>query len=104
VKTTRGTPKLARIPGVTVEDQFGAMTVEVRRLQRLCVPANKNDEAPGAENHPDHLICYRIRQTGGARFASQGPLFVANQFGSETVDARRPQELCVPARRSTQRR
>ncbi len=99
VKTSKGTAKFVPRPGVTLQDQFGAMTVLVKRPRRLCVPADKNGESPGAENHPDHLLCYQIKQTSMPRFAPVGGLYTNNQFGPERIDAKKPRELCVPAQR-----
>jgi hypothetical protein len=44
-----------------VETQFETVEVDVRRPRELCAPADKNGENPGAENHPDHLLCYDIK-------------------------------------------
>jgi hypothetical protein len=99
VNRARGAAKFTPIAGVTLADQFGTMTVELRRLRRLCVPANKNGEEPGAESHPDHLLCYQVKQTDAPRFQTRTPVFTRNQFGPETLDAITPRELCVPARR-----
>jgi hypothetical protein len=99
VRTSPNTPAFVPVRGVTIEDQFGALTVDVRKPRRLCLPADKRNESPGAENHPDHLLCYSIRQRSTPRFSRVSPLFINNQFGPLTVDARRPNELCVPALR-----
>ena len=69
VRTASGAPRFVPRPGVAIEDQFGARTVTVKKPKRLCVPANKNGEAPGAETHPDHLLCYQIKETSEPRFA-----------------------------------
>jgi hypothetical protein len=97
VKTTPGTPKFVPVPNVTLEDQFGTMTVLVKKPRRLCAPVNKNNEEPGAENHPDHLMCYLVKQTSLPKFATISGINVNNQFGPETLDAKKPAELCVPA-------
>jgi hypothetical protein len=85
------------VTGVTLADQFGNLTVTVKKVRRLCVPANKNDEEPGAENHSHDLLCYQITETSEPRFARQSPIYVADQFGALTLDAVKPRELCVPA-------
>ena len=36
---------------VSVEDQFGTQTAELRKLKYACVPVNKNGEEPGAETN-----------------------------------------------------
>jgi hypothetical protein len=97
VKTTSGMQKFAPVPNVTIEDQFGTMTVLVKKPRRLCAPVNKNNEEPGAENHPDHLMCYLVKQTSLPKFAKIVGINVNNQFGPETLDAKKPAELCVPA-------
>src|SRR6185369_13004606 len=74
--------------------------VQVKKPSRLCVPVNKNNEEPGAETHADHLLCYQVKQTSFPRFVTVSPLFVNDQFGPETLDARKPKELCVPALRN----
>ena len=99
VRTAKGAAKFVPRTGIALADQFGALTVDVRRIRRLCVPADKNGEEPGAEGHPDHLLCYQIRETSRPRFARHSPLFTRNQFGAETLDAKKPAELCVPAAR-----
>ncbi len=96
VTRSSGTAKLAPVT-VAVHDQFGSMSVQVRKPTRLCSPADKNDEDPGAEQHAAHLLCYKVKQVSEPRFATVSPLFTANQFGSETLDARLPSELCVYA-------
>jgi hypothetical protein len=98
-KTPKGAAKFVAIPGVTIEDQFGTMTVTVKKPRRLCLPVDKNDESPSAENHPGHLMCYQIKQTSSPRFAGVAGLYTNDQFGPERLDARKPFELCVPALR-----
>ena len=38
IRVSRNTPKFIAVAGVTIQDQFGTMTVEVKKPQRLCVP------------------------------------------------------------------
>jgi hypothetical protein len=92
VRKSRGMP--AFVPRTaSVEDQFGAATITVKKPFRLCVPANKNDEAPGADNHPVNLLCYKVRE----RVFPTLSVFTNNQFGSEKPTLIHRRELCVPA-------
>ncbi|TMA80093.1 MAG: hypothetical protein E6J72_09400 [Deltaproteobacteria bacterium] len=100
VRTPAGAARFLPVSGVTIQDQFGSMTVDVKRPTRVCAPADKNNEAPGAETHADHLLCYKIKQTSLPRFARVTGLFVNHQFGPERLDAKVPKELCVPALRN----
>ena len=89
-----GQPKFLPVTGVTVEDQFGARVVDVTKPRRLCNPTDQSGGEPGAETHADHLMCYQVRPA--ATFAPVGPIFIANELGSETLEATKPDELCVP--------
>jgi hypothetical protein len=89
------------VVGVTLEDQFGTMTVDVKKPRRLCAPVDKNGEAPGAESHTAWLMCYLVKQRSLPRFAPVRGLYVANQFGAERLDAKKAAELCVPALRTS---
>jgi hypothetical protein len=86
------------VKGVEVVDQLGSPTIDLKRPRRLCVPVNKNDEAPGAEQHGAVLTCYDSRAALSS-LPFQGPeqLFVANQFGEARLERLRPAELCVPS-------
>jgi outer membrane protein assembly factor BamB/mono/diheme cytochrome c family protein len=98
VKRAAGAPKFERVRDVALVDELGGLDVDVTRPKRLCVPVDKNGESPGAGSHPDHLMCYSMKRArGAAKFASTGPLHLNDQFGPESVDAIRPQTLCVPA-------
>ncbi len=83
-----------RVSGLTVEDQFGTLLVDVKRPERLCLATDKNGEGipvPGAE-----MLCYQIRPAR-PRFSFKPPLFINNQFGPLTINLTRPTELCVPS-------
>lgn len=85
-----------RTSGIVVEDQFGTLTVDVKKPVRLCLPADKNGE--GINDPATELVCYKARTTGGTpRFERPGEIFIANQFGPNVFDVRRLRELCVPA-------
>jgi hypothetical protein len=99
IKQSLGEPKFVPVPNVTLADQFGSLTVDVVKPLKLCVPVDKNSEDPTARQHQGHLLCYKVRPTKGfAKFAPAAGVFVNNQFGAETVDVLKPQELCVPSR------
>lgn len=97
VIVSAGAPAFSKRTGIALVDQFGSRTVDVRKPAQLCAPANKNDEAPGAETHPQHLLCYKIKQTSLPKFTGARPIFVNDQFGPATLRAKRPVELCVRA-------
>lgn len=82
-----------RRAGVTIEDQFGSLTVDIKRPVRFCAAADKNGE--GVIDPSSHLLCYQVRETSSPRF--KGPqIFTTNQFGSNTFKVFGPRELCLP--------
>ena len=87
-----------RASGLTIVDELGTLIVDVKRPRRLCVPVDKNGESPGAEQHPGELMCYEVRLAATSRrFVGPRQFFIANEFGTATVERLRPTELCVPS-------
>ena len=84
-----------RVPGVTVDDQFGTLVVSVKKPLDLCVPVDKNGE--GILDPTAHLLCYKIRQTSLPFFRGIAPIFINNQFGASTISVDHLRELCVPS-------
>jgi hypothetical protein len=97
-KRSKGTAKFQKILGVQVEDQFGSGTIDLLKPSHLCAPVNKRNEEPGAELHPFHLLCYKVKAR--APF-NQQRVWLGNQLGplNELMLVRR-QEFCIPSRRS----
>lgn len=96
VKNSRGAPRFTKIVGVTGADQFGPYSVDLLKPRYLCAPANKNGEDPTAPAHPDHLLCYKVRNASG-KFV-QRTVFTNDQFEVENnVLLTRRVELCVPS-------
>ena len=75
-------------------DQFGSHAMDLLRPRYLCVPANKNDEDPGAPDHQQNLLCYKARHR--VRFPTLEP-FIDNQFVDQGVTITRRMEFCVPS-------
>lgn len=76
---------------VTVTDQFGEATVDIRRLERLCVPVG-DDGAP-SDDAPA-LLCYGVRGPS----VGVGQVYTRDALGSQVLTPRRRRELCLPAR------
>ena len=98
VKTSSGTSKFTAVPGVTVADEFPPQTVIVKNPTQLCVPANVNNQEPGAQNDAALLLCYQVKLPKGApKFSKVTPVFVNNDFGPLNLTALKNEQLCVPA-------
>jgi hypothetical protein len=82
-----------RAMGLGVTDQFGGITVDLKKPLHLCLAANKNGE--GVLDPNTHLLCYQVRITSGTSFHPQPTVFTDNQFGPDTFDLFGPRDLCV---------
>lgn len=93
VRVTNRTPRFAPRT-VAVQTSFDDLDVLVRKPTRLCVPVNKDGEAPGAPGLPESLLCYQTKVRAGA-FSL--PAFFANQFGQQTNTLQQRNDFCVPS-------
>jgi hypothetical protein len=80
---------------VTLADRFGSLTATVREASDICAPADKNGEDPTAPGDPDYLTAYDIKTRG--RFETVKGQTVVDQFGTLTVDVKKPRSLLVPS-------
>jgi len=97
IRPARGGARFTPVVDVVLEDEFGSFTVDVRKPKRLCAPADRFGNDPGARSHRGFLTCYQFKQTSVPKFAKVTPLFASNPFGSETLDVKSRSELCVPS-------
>ena len=85
-----------RVFGVTIEDQFGGMTVDIRKPTHLCLHADKNGE--GILDPIQNLMCYKVVVSSGTPPPQLPPvLYSINQFGPDSFPAYGPRDLCVPS-------
>ena len=97
VGATPGSPKFRPIAGVKIVDQFGSRMIDLRKIKKLCTPADTGFD-PGAPTHANHLLCYAARLSEGE------PKFVRTrvatrdfEFDESVLDVKSVKELCVPA-------
>ena len=46
-----------------ITDEFGvSIAYDLSKPTKLCTPVNKNNEDPGANTHPGHLVCYKAKR------------------------------------------
>ena len=97
IRPARGAARFTPVVGVALEDAFGSFTVDIRKPKRLCAPADRFGNDPGAPSHRAFLTCYQFKQTSTPKFAKITPLFASNPLGGETLDVKSRSELCVPS-------
>ena len=77
-----------------VEDQFGELTLTVRKAEALCLPSEK-DRVPSALSL-DHFKCYQAREAVGTPKFRRQIVTLVDQFGPVTVTVLKPEALCKP--------
>jgi hypothetical protein len=82
--------------GVVVQDQFGTLTVDTGKRERLLVPTGKNLDAPASLPPAglDHFLCEKVRVRSG--FQAGATHRVRDQFEDRVYELRRPVYLCSP--------
>ncbi len=102
VRRERGSGGRRGVVRVEVRDTDAIRTLEIRKPERLCVPANVRGNDPTAPKHGLDLLCFDARalRRGRDDHAATDP-FVAtrNAFGPEMLRLGAPRRLCVPATR-----
>ncbi|MBI3770147.1 MAG: hypothetical protein HY271_16870 [Deltaproteobacteria bacterium] len=107
VKLAKGEAK-EQVSRHTVVNQFGTLVVDVKKLERLLVPAEKAagetpPPAPGSSPGLDHFACYKLKVAKAKGKALPLPTFrprqvtVTDQFGTRVLELKKPQRLCAPA-------
>jgi hypothetical protein len=89
----------ARVYGVTTDDVFGSAVVDLKKLKRLCAPADLAGTDPTAPTDPDHLGIYTIKQTS-PKFRPIRGVTVTTEFGSLTMNITKADRLLVPTAKS----
>jgi len=87
-----------RVPAIKIEDQFGTITVDIKKPLHLCIPVDKNGE--GIPTPGQAAMCYKVQTTPGTPPPQKhlpNDLYVTNQFGSDVLELFGPRELCVPS-------
>jgi hypothetical protein len=87
-----------RVSGVKIDDQFGTVTVDVKKPLHVCVPVDKNGE--GIPSPGQAAMCYLVRTTSGTPPPQKhlpNTLYTTHQFGSAALEVFGPRELCVPS-------
>ncbi len=94
-----GVPKLVP-PSPTVTDQVftAGQPFDLKRVSKVCLPADADGATPGAEARDTLLVCYRVKLPKGAEFARAVVSTRTRTAGVRTVGRRKPAELCVVGR------
>jgi hypothetical protein len=82
--------------GIQITDQFGGLTIDIKKPVHLCLAADKNGE--GIFDPSQTLMCYLVRTTSGTPPPVAPALVMTNnQFGPDAYSFYGPREFCVPS-------
>lgn len=94
--TSRGAARFPSGIQVALETPFaGPKVFDVKRPKRLCLPADIEQE--GIKNPTRGLMCYVAKPAKGEPKLAAVTVAAANRLGTESVDVKKEQMLCVPA-------
>ncbi len=101
VKRTKGThlPK-STLRRMFIEMAYGSGTAVSTQPKQLCRPADQNGETPGAEDHQQQLLCYRMRYFRTNPPPNPGTRVITDQFVTSQTLPLLAQDnlLCIPSR------
>ena len=95
--------KFEKVKNVRVDNQFGAVIVDVEKPEDLLVPASKSltdlgVPAPDFLTHlVNHFLCYKVKLSKGEPdFEPILGVSLVDQFESKLYDIVKPKRLCTP--------
>lgn len=106
IKRVPGTGKFPKTLNQVVADQFGQMTIDLLKPERLMLPTAKSlASAPSPLSAPvtDHFTCYKVRNSPGTpKFVARIASVVQDQFGPLSVNIMKPKKLCIPTNKANE--
>lgn len=101
IKRAKGESKSAKQTNITVENQFGIISVDTKKADRLLVPTAKSldgfPEPLDDSSRLDHYKCYKVKLSSGQRFSNDLQATVVDEFDQETLyNIKKPERLCNP--------
>jgi hypothetical protein len=106
IKRVPGTGKFPKVLNQIVADQFGQMSIDLLKPERLMLPTAKSlSSAPSPLAAPvtDHFTCYKVRNSPGTpKFVPRIASVVQDQFGPLSVNIMKPKKLCVPTNKANE--
>jgi hypothetical protein len=94
----KSTPRHVPQVGLLVTDQFGTLSLNTTKADRLLVPSGKVLGGPAAEptSSLDHYKCYKVKITAGTPKFVKKTVQVVDQFENRFYDLKKPSRLCTP--------
>jgi len=101
IKEPKGTDKFEHIKGVSVTDQFGELTIDIKKPKLLLVPSLQDHDVipvPPSSFTVNHFKCCDVKETKHSPKFEKRTVDLLDQFAVEpfTMEVKKPKMLCVP--------
>ncbi len=101
IKELKGTEKFEDIKGVSVTDQFGELTIDIKKPKLLLVPSLKDHDVTPEMTSPftvNHFKCYDVKETEHSPKFEKRTVDLLDQFAVEpfTMEVKKLKMLCIP--------
>ncbi len=101
IKEPKGTEKFEQIKGVSVTDQFGELTIDIKKPKLLLVPSLKDHDVtpvPLISFTVNHFKCYDVKETEHSLKFEKITVDLLDQFAVEpfTMEVKKLKMLCIP--------
>lgn len=99
-KLAKGSSPFVAPTTPTVVDEFfpAGQSVVMKKVSKVCLPADVNGETPGAQKRTSNaLVCYQVKLPKGAAMVAHTVASNGSNFGAQVLDTTRVAELCVSA-------
>jgi len=98
-------PKHERVLGIQVSNQFGDLSVDTIKPDRLLIPSAKGLDNPvdppdPETHHVDHFKCYEVKVTEDTPEFEPRQVTLADQFENKSYLVKRPTRLCIPVNKN----
>lgn len=105
IKEPKGEPKSEKIKGIMVSNQFGDVTLDVKKPKLLLVPSAKDHFAVPEVLDPvliNHFTCYDVKETKHTpKFEKRDATVYDPNFDSTVVyEVKKPKMLCIPTEKT----
>jgi len=105
IKTPKGDDKFEHIKGVSITDQFGQLTIDIKKPKLLLVPSLKDHDqvpVPLISFAVDHFKCYDVKETKDTPKFDKRTVDLLDQFAVEpfTMEVKKLKMLCVPVHKT----
>lgn len=99
IKKSKGEPKFKKIKNIVVNNQFGELTVDIKKVKMLLVPSSKDHDStpdPLEDIIINSFKCYNAKESKGTDKFVKTNVFLDDQFTDEpiTMKVKKLKMLC----------